>query len=375
MSRETVTNIFTGGIRIIGQSTDVVAPWCLELKREKYIELKLMSLMQRILTDCYRFSTKIKNQDKENALWDSIVYKNAQYGLISWLAYLIARKKREYLVYDNGIIRKALPDEQKKIDEEYKVGKDKNRTGVIVDFTDYVIGRLLRHYFNRMYTLEEANENAIALGGSLQFKVSDLRKKIGLLESKSAAIQDSAADVFKSASNGIPVVIDALDSLEQTDSSKNVSVSNESKDQIYQEMAALLGCMPSYISGINEKTTGSGYSYERLDGRNEDCIKNFWISVFEPVVDALLDEKIGFVSQKWQQIKENLGSISMVEGLTSIPLDIKASIIAKLIGDNQPDKSSETEKEIYNLLSEEEKRKEEERKNFLNGESSNEDEE
>jgi hypothetical protein len=331
--------------------------------------------MQRILTDCYRFSTKIKNQDKENALWDSIVYKNAQYGLISWLAYLIARKKREYLVYDNGIIRKALPDEQKKIDEEYKVGKDKNRTGVIVDFTDYVIGRLLRHYFNRMYTLEEANENAIALGGSLQFKVSDLRKKIGLLESKSAAIQDSAADVFKSASNGIPVVIDAQDSLEQTDSSKNVSVSNESKDQIYQEMAALLGCMPSYISGINEKTTGSGYSYERLDGRNEDCIKNFWISVFEPVVDALLDEKIGFVSQKWQQIKENLGSISMVEGLTSIPLDIKASIIAKLIGDNEPDKTNETEKEILKLLEGEEKRKEEERKNFLNGGSSDEDEE
>lgn len=226
-----------------------------------------------------------------------------------------------------------------------------------------------------MYTLEEANENAIALGGSLQFKVSDLRKKVGLMESKSAAIQDSAADVFKSASNGIPVVIDAQDSLEQTDSSKNVSVSNESKDQIYQEMAALLGCMPSYISGINEKTTGSGYSYERLDGRNEDCIKNFWISVFEPVVDALLDEKIGFVSQKWQQIKENLGSISMVEGLTSIPLDIKASIIAKLIGDNEPDKTNETEKEILKLLEGEEKRKEEERKNFLNGGSSDEDEE
>ena len=374
MSGQTVKNIFTGGVRIIGQSTDLVAPWCLDLKRAKYVELKLMSLMQRVLTDCYRFSTKIKNEDKENSLWDSVVYKDAQYGLISWLAYLIANRKNEYLVYDSGIIRKASIDERKKIDEEYKTGKDKNRTGVIVDFRNYAIGRLLRHYFNRMYTLEEANENSIALGGSVQYKVGDLRKKVGYLESKSDAIRDAAGDVLKSASNGIPVVIDATDSLEQTDSSKNVAVTDESKDQIYQEMAALLGCMPSYISGINEKTTGSGYSYERLDGRNEDCIKNFWISIFEPVVDALLDEKLGFVSQKWQQIKENLGSISMVEGLTSIPLETKASIIAKLIGDNQPDKGNELEKDILKLLSEDEKRKEEERKNFLNG-SSDEDEE
>lgn len=374
MAGETVKNIFTGGVRIIGQSTDLVAPWCLDLKRAKYVELKLMSLMQRVLTDCYRFSTKIKNEDKENALWDSVVYKDAQYGLISWLAYLIANRKNEYLVYDNGIIRKALIDERKKIDEEYKTGKDKNRTGVIVDFRNYAIGRLLRHYFNRMYTLEEANENSIALGGSVQYKVGDLRKKVGYLESKSDAIREAAGDVLKSASNGIPVVIDATDSLEQTDSSKNVAVTDESKDQIYQEMAALLGCMPSYISGINETTTGSGYSYERLDGRNEDCIKNFWISIFAPVVDALLDEKLGFVSQKWQQIKENLGSISMVEGLTSVPLETKASIIAKLIGDNQPDKGNELEKDILKLLSEDEKRKEEERKNFLNG-SSDEDEE
>lgn len=374
MAGQTVKNIFTGGIRIIGQSTDLVAPWCLELKRAKYVELKLMSLMQRILTDCYRFSTKISNEDKENSLWDSVVYREAQYGLISWLSYLIANRKSEYLVYDSGIIRKALIDERKKIDEEYKIGKTENRTGVIVDFRNYAIGRLLRHYFNRMYTLEEANENSIALGGSLQFKVADLRKKIGVQESKSDAIRDAAGDVLKSASNGIPVVIDALDSLEQTDSSKNVAVTDESKDQIYQEMAALLGCMPSYISGINETTTGSGYSYERLDGRNEDCIKNFWISIFEPVVDALLGEKIKFVSQKWQQIKENLGSISMVEGLSSIPLDIKASIIAKLVGENEPNEKDPTEKKILEILNADEKRKEEERKNFLGG-SSDEDEE
>ena len=374
MAGQTVKNIFTGGVRVIGQSTDLVAPWCLELKRAKYVELKLMSLMQRILTDCYRFSTKIANEDKENSLWDSVVYKEAQYGLISWLSYLIANKKNEYLVYDSGIIRKALIDERKKIDEEYKTGKTENRTGVIVDFRNYAIGRLLRHYFNRMYTLEEANENSIALGGSVQFKVSELRKKIGVQESKSEAIRDAAGDVLKSASNGIPVVIDAQDSLEQTDSSKNVAVTDESKDQIYQEMAALLGCMPSYISGINEKTTGSGYSYERLDGRNEDCIKNFWISIFEPVVDALLGEKIKFVSQKWQQIKENLGSISMVEGLSSIPLDIKASIIAKLVGENEPNEKDPTEKKILEMLNADEKRKEEDRKNFLNG-SSDEDEE
>ena len=79
-------------------------------------------------------------------------------------------------------------------------------------------------------------------------------------------------------------------------------------------------------------------------------IKNFWLTVFKPVVESLLDEDINFVSQKWQTIKENLGSISMLESIQCIPVEIRASVIRKLIGDNTPDKSDKLEKEIIGLL-------------------------
>ncbi|MBO4726556.1 MAG: hypothetical protein J5598_03085 [Clostridia bacterium] len=353
-------------LKVRGQSTDLATPWFLDLKRRDFVWLKLMALMQKIMTDCYRFSTSIDNKDKELSLFDSVVYKKANYGLISWISYLIATQGNEYLVYDNGIIRKATIDERKKIDEAYKKGTDK-KPGVIVDFSNYALGKLLRHYFHQLYTVEDSNEKSIALGGSLQLKFAELRKNIGVNEGQSKTIRGQATEICIAAKNGKPFVLDAGDTFEQTDVSKNTDLTTAARDKIYQEIAALLGCLPSYICGIDEKTNGSGSSYERLDGRNEDMIKNFWITIFEPIVTELLNVKIDFVSQKWEQIKNNLGSISMIEGLATIPNNVKASVIAKLIGpDNAVEVESDLEKAILQALEEKAKQDEENRKLFAN---------
>lgn len=361
-----IRNIFNEKIKILrGQSTDLATPWFLDLKRRDFVWLKLMALMQKIMTDCYRFSTTIENKDKELALFDSVVYKKAQYGLISWIAYLIATQGNEYLVYDNGVVRKADIKEREAIDKAYKTGTEK-KPGVIVDFSNYALGKLLRHYFHQLYTVEESNEKSIALGGSLQLKFNELRKNVGADESRSLQFRAQAAEICTYAKNGKPFVLDSGDTFEQTDVSKNTELVSASRDKIYQEIAALLGCLPSYICGIDEKTNGSGSSYERLDGRNEDMIKNFWITIFEPITTMLLDVKIDFVSQKWEQIKNNLGSISMVEGLTTIPDTVKASVIAKLIGpDNAVEINSDLEKSILNALEEKRKVDEENRKAFM----------
>lgn len=361
-----IRNIFNEKIKIArGQSTDLATPWFLDLKRRDFVWLKLMALMQKIMTDCYRFSTTIENKDKELALFDSVVYKKAQYGLISWIAYLIATQGNEYLVYDNGVVRKADIKEREAIDKAYKNGAEK-KPGVIVDFSNYALGKLLRHYFHQLYTVEDSNEKSIALGGSLQLKFNELRKNVGADESRSLQFRAQAAEICTYAKNGKPFVLDSGDTFEQTDVSKNTELVSASRDKIYQEIAALLGCLPSYICGIDEKTNGSGSSYERLDGRNEDMIKNFWITIFEPITTMLLDVKIDFVSQKWEQIKNNLGSISMVEGLATIPDTVKASVIAKLIGpDNAVEINSDLEKSILNALEEKRKVDEENRKAFM----------
>lgn len=361
-----IRNIFNEKIKILrGQSTDLATPWFLDLKRRDFVWLKLMALMQKIMTDCYRFSTAIENKDKELALFDSVVYKKAQYGLISWIAYLIATQGNEYLVYDNGVVRKADIKEHEAIDKAYKNGAEK-KPGVIVDFSNYALGKLLRHYFHQLYTVEDSNEKSIALGGSLQLKFNELRKNVGADESRSLQFRAQAAEICTYAKNGKPFVLDSGDTFEQTDVSKNTDLVSASRDKIYQEIAALLGCLPSYICGIDEKTNGSGSSYERLDGRNEDMIKNFWITIFEPITTMLLDVKIDFVSQKWEQIKNNLGSISMIEGLATIPDAVKASVIAKLIGpDNAVEIKSDLEKSILNALEEKRKIDEENRKAFI----------
>ena len=361
-----IRNIFNEKIEILrGQSTDLATPWFLDLKRRDFVWLKLMTLMQKIMTDCYRFSTTIENKDKELALFDSVVYKKAQYGLISWIAYLIATQGNEYLVFDSGVVRKADIKEREAINRAYKKGAEK-KPGVIVDFSNYALGKLLRHYFHQLYTVEESNEKSIALGGSLQLKFNEQRKNVGADESRSLQFRAQAAEICTYAKNGKPFVLDSGDTFEQTDVSKNTELVSASRDKIYQEIAALLGCLPSYICGIDEKTNGSGSSYERLDGRNEDMIKNFWITIFEPITTMLLDVKIDFVSQKWEQIKNNLGSISMIEGITTIPDAVKASVIAKLIGpDNAIELKSELEKSILNALEEKRKVDEENRKAFM----------
>lgn len=348
----TITNIFTGARRSLNASSDLVAPWCLDLCRVEFVELKIFSLMQKVFTDCYRYSTKIKNDDKERSLFDSLIYATPQYGLISRLAWMIANQKKMYLVYDHGIIRQATFEEQEKIDKDYATGMT-FKYGIILDFTKYAIGKLLAHYFHQIYTIEQANNNSISLGGSLQYKVKDFRAKIGFVESGSDEIKGQAAQVTRYARDGKPVIIDKEDSLEQTDASRNVTVADSSRDRCYRELAAALGTTVSYITGEDEITTGSGASYERLDARAEDMIKNFWITVFQPVVEALLQEKIDFISQKWMTIKENLGSITMIEGIESIPNDIKASVIKKLIGDNYPNSNDDVEKRIIELLNKE----------------------
>lgn len=345
----TITNIFTGGRRTLNGSSDLVAPWCLDLDRMEFVRLKVFSLMQKIFTDCYRYSTKIKNKDKENALFDSLIYVKAQYGLISKLAWMIASCSKEYLVFDHGIIREAEYKEKEKIDDDYKRGMT-YKYGIILDFSKYAIGKLLSHYFHQIYTIEQANNNSISLGGSIQYKVKNYRAKIGYVESDSDDIKGQASEVIKYARDGKPIVIDAEDLLEQTDAGKNVSVADSSRERCYRELAAAIGAPVSYITGDDEVTTGSGASYERLDARAEDMIKNFWLTVFKPVVESLLGEKIEFQSQKWMTIKENLGSISMIESLDSIPNEIKASVIRKLIGDNESNKKDEIEQEIVRLL-------------------------
>ena len=131
--------------------------------------------------------------------------------------------------------------------------------------------------------------------------------------------------------------------------------------------SAILILLTGSRAANGSATNGSGSSYERLDGRNEDMIKNFWITIFEPIVTELLNVKIDFVSQKWEQIKNNLGSISMIEGLATIPNNVKASVIAKLIGpDNAVEVESDLEKAILQALEEKAKQDEENRKVFAN---------
>lgn len=361
-----VTNIFTGARRSLNTGSDLVAPWCLDLCRREFVELKIFSLMQKVFTDCYRYSTKIIDKDKENSLFDSLIYRKPQYGLISRLAYMIANEKRMYLVYDHGIIREATFDEQIKIDADYSKGMTYTY-GIILDFSKYAIGKLLAHYFHQIYTIEQATNNSISLGGSLQYKVKDLRAKIGYEEGKSSEVREQAAQVTRHARDGKPIVIDKEDELDQTDASNNITTADSSRDRCYRELAAALGGPVSYITGIDDATTGSGYSYERLDSRAEDMIKNFWMTVFEPVVSSLLQTKIEFVSQKWMTIKENLGSISLVEGLECIPVAIKASVIKKLIGDNHSDKTDEVENEIMALLKKQAKAKENMTNDFIDG--------
>ena len=100
-----------------GVYTDLIAPFCVEMKAADFVDFKVITLYAKILRRCYAKSSGLSDEQAAN-LWDSVDLGDAQHGIINKVSFAMAKKKELILFKDGGIVREA---EQAEADQKKRL--------------------------------------------------------------------------------------------------------------------------------------------------------------------------------------------------------------------------------------------------------------
>lgn len=296
-------NIFQGtGGQVI---TDLANPYKLEIDRKEFVNFKTAVLYQKILKRCYAKSGGLTGEEAQN-LWDSVELGNAQYGIISMIADAMTKKKELILVNDSGIVRIADIKEAEEIKKDY-AEKAKSSKGVYMNFQKYTLTDIIKIYMDLVFDIMGGVKVNLGIGKALQYKIADMRKLIGV--SSSADPSAVAKAVVEALKNGKSVAIDGQDNILTTPLQTAPVV--EGMKLIYGLLASELGVSTSFVAG--ELTSGMAVTGEADVNANEEGIKDFFISVYKPVISKLFNKKIEFRSDNWRKLTQYASVIPYIE--------------------------------------------------------------
>lgn len=296
-------NIFSGtGRQVI---TDLVNPYKLEIDRKEFVNFKTAVLYQKILKRCYAKSKGLTDKEAQN-LWDSVELGNAQYGIISLIADAMTKKKELILVNDSGIVRVADINEAEEIKKDY-ADKAESSKGVYMNFQKYTLTDIIKIYMDLVFDIMGGVKVNLGIGKALQYKIADMRKLIG-----ASSFEDPSAvakAVVEALKNGKSVAIDGQDNILTTPLQTAPVV--EGMKLIYGLLASELGVSTSFVAG--ELTSGMAVTGEADVNANEEGIKDFFISVYKPVISKLFNKKIEFRSDNWRKLTQYASVIPYIE--------------------------------------------------------------
>lgn len=296
-------NIFQGtGGQVI---TDLVNPYKLEIDRKEFVNFKTAVLYQKILKRCYAKSKGLTDVEAQN-LWDSVELGNAQYGIISMIADAMTKKKELILVNDSGIVRVADINEAEEIKKDYAERAESSK-GVYMNFQKYTLTDIIKIYMDLVFDIMGGVKVNLGIGKALQYKIADMRKLIGASSSEDpSAVAKAVVEALK---NGKSVAIDGQDNILTTPLQTAPVV--EGMKLIYGLLASELGVSTSFVAG--ELTSGMAVTGEADVNANEEGIKDFFISVYKPVISKLFNKKIEFRSDNWRKLTQYASVIPYIE--------------------------------------------------------------
>lgn len=296
-------NIFQGtGGQVI---TDLANPYKLEIDRKEFVNFKTAVLYQKILKRCYAKSKGLTDEEAQN-LWDSVELGNAQYGIISMIADAMTKKRELILVNDSGIVRIADINEAEEIKKDY-AEKAKSSKGVYMNFQKYTLTDIIKIYMDLVFDIMGGVKVNLGIGKALQYKIADMRKLIGASSSEDPS--SVAKAVVEALKNGKSVAIDGQDNILTTPLQTAPVV--EGMKLIYGLLASELGVSTSFVAG--ELTSGMAVTGEADVNANEEGIKDFFISVYKPVISKLFNKKIEFRSDNWRKLTQYASVIPYIE--------------------------------------------------------------
>ncbi len=298
----------------------------LPLKLKDFVDADVVTVYSKILTDCIDRTQGIP-EDVAPLLWDNFLQNESSYGLISHLACAMATKSDLFLVYIPAlkVLRLAEPEEEIRIEDDYAV-RGQSSVGVFVSFKNYKKTDMVKIYSNMEYCVVASLNKMMNLSKAIQFKMNDMRGGVSLTDSSVATNQAKA--IAKGLSNGRDVIVDAKD--EVITGTPDISSIKESIMFLDAKRSFYYGMPLSYING--EQTAGIGSTGEADMRAVERGLKQYFISIVNPVLEALFGISVTFKSNDFRQIGSALEALKSFELVSDdlMSREDKQLIIAKL---------------------------------------------
>lgn len=268
----------------------------LTLTQTDFVKSDIVSTYLKILTDTIERTYGIPKKS-EPLLWDNCVQSEATEGLISLLAKAMACKKDLFLVSkpNLGVIRRATHEEEEQIRNDYEKS-GKSSVGVFISFKGYRRTEMLEIYSAFEYCVLSSLNKSLNLAKAVQIKAKDLRGSVSLTDSSIAVTQAKA--VACALSRGNDVLIDAGDMIETA--APDTEPAEKAIAFLYAKKAFILGLPLSYMSG--EQTPGIGSTGESDSRAVERGLKQYFVSIIQPAIKALLGVETQFKSHDFRQM-------------------------------------------------------------------------
>lgn len=285
----------------------------LALKCDVFTKSDIIHTYVKILTDTIERTHGI-TEKVDPLLWDSCVQSEASTGLVSLLAEAMYSKRELFLVYraSVGVLRVATHDESALIRAGYlkkseAVKLPDGGVGVFVSFKNYQRTDMLLIYSVFEYCVLGSLNKTLNLSKAVQIKINDLRSSVALNDSAIAHAQMVA--LAGALAKGKDIGLDAKDIIETA--KPDTSSTEKAIAFLDAKKAFLLGLPMSYISGL--QTAGIGSTGEADMRAVERGLRQYYVSIVRPVLEAIFTLKTEFKSQDFREMGTALDVVKTFE--------------------------------------------------------------
>lgn len=322
--------IFDFGFGGGGSSPAVELPeiFPLDINKVDFVRTDLIAIFTKILTDVAERTHGI-NDDFQMALWDSFLKSESSKGLITKLSEAMADQSDLFLLYDKALKLLREPDqtERAQIEDDYRK-QGRSKLGIYISFSGYRRSQMVKIYSALEYCVIGGLNKNVNLSNALLLKMNDLRSSTALNNSQITIDQAKAiADALKA---GRSSLLDAKDIVELPQ--PNMDPIAKALSFLNEKRAFYLGLPAAYITGI--QTGGLGSTGEQDTKAVERGLKNYYLSIFKPICEALFEVSVSYKSQDFRQISqalEALKTFELIEDQSLITQDEKRIVIASLL--------------------------------------------
>jgi hypothetical protein len=316
------------GFRLGGEVTpELPELYPMAVQESEFVRSDIEAIYTKILTDVTE-RTQGLSDEVVPRLWDNCLASETNKGLISLLAKAMAGKQDLFLVYipNLSVLREATQEEKGKIQEDYKKN-GKSSLGIFVSFKNYVRTDMVKLWSAMEYYVIHSLNKQTNLSKAIQYKIKNLRAAVGLADAAEAKAQAKA--IAEALSKGQDCMMDGEDEI--VTSTPDLTAVKEAIAFLDAKRCFYLGMPLAYVNG--ELTTGIGSTGEADTKGVERGLKQYYYSVFKPVVEQLFEAKTTFKSQDFRMLDSAVKALQTFElvGEGLISQEEKRLIVAKLL--------------------------------------------